>query len=141
MPAPKYPQVELATSFKKPGQRLAGGGLHAGLQGEVPLQQSPRTGTDWVARGRPTSTAFHPVEPAGRGAPTRASPKRGGGLLRQRRAGFINSEGTAEAGTEGRGSVPAGQPPAQSQPFFMVVSLVNPHDVLLYPKTYQSGGL
>src|SRR5580704_4441157 len=29
---------------------------------------------------------------------------------------------------------------SQSQPFFMVVSLVNPHDVLLYPKTYQSGG-
>ena len=30
---------------------------------------------------------------------------------------------------------------AQSQPFFMVVSLVNPHDVLFYPKTYATGGL
>ena len=27
----------------------------------------------------------------------------------------------------------------RSQSFFMVVSLVNPHDVLLYPKTYESG--
>ena len=29
---------------------------------------------------------------------------------------------------------------AQQQPFFLIVSLVNPHDVLLYPKTYLDGG-
>ena len=29
---------------------------------------------------------------------------------------------------------------AQSQPFLLFVSLVNPHDVLFYPKTYTAGG-
>jgi arylsulfatase A-like enzyme len=29
---------------------------------------------------------------------------------------------------------------AQQQPFFMVISLVNPHDVLFYPKTYKQAG-
>ena len=28
----------------------------------------------------------------------------------------------------------------QQQPFFLVVSLVNPHDVLAYPRTWQDGG-
>ena len=40
MPAPQYPQVELATSFKNPATRRGSGRLHAGLQGEVPLQQA-----------------------------------------------------------------------------------------------------
>ena len=51
----------------------------------------------------------------------------------------MNSQGTASAGTEG--AVQFLQTAAsQSQPFFMVVSLVNPHDVLLYPKNYETGG-
>jgi arylsulfatase A-like enzyme len=29
---------------------------------------------------------------------------------------------------------------ARQQPFFLVVSLVNPHDVLAYPRTWQDGG-
>jgi arylsulfatase A-like enzyme len=29
---------------------------------------------------------------------------------------------------------------AEQQPFFLVVSLVNPHDVLAYPRTWQDGG-
>ena len=51
----------------------------------------------------------------------------------------MNSEGTPEAGTEGAVQY-LRDTAAESQPFFMVVSLVNPHDVLLYPKTYESGG-
>lgn len=51
----------------------------------------------------------------------------------------MNSQGTPEAGTEGALQY-LSSVAAQSQPFFMVVSLVNPHDVLFYPKTYESGG-
>jgi choline-sulfatase len=51
----------------------------------------------------------------------------------------MNSQGTVSAGTEG--AVQYLQTAAvQSQPFFIVVSLVNPHDVLLYPKNYTTGG-
>ena len=51
----------------------------------------------------------------------------------------MNSVGTPQAGTEGAVQY-LRDTAAQSQPFFMVVSLVNPHDVLLYPKKYTSGG-
>jgi choline-sulfatase len=51
----------------------------------------------------------------------------------------MNSQGTPEAGTEGAVQY-LGSVAAQSQPFFMVVSLVNPHDVLFYPSTYTTGG-
>ncbi len=51
----------------------------------------------------------------------------------------MNSQGTPDAGTEGvlqyLTSVAA-----QQQPFFMVASLVNPHDVLFYPSTYDTAG-
>ena len=47
--------------------------------------------------------------------------------------------GTAPEGTEGAVQYLASTA-AQSQPFLMVVSLVNPHDVLLYPSAYVSGG-
>lgn len=52
-------------------------------------------------------------------------------------ARYMNDEGDVEAGGEGAlaylRSVAATQ-----QPFFMVLSLVNPHDVLFYPKKYKS---
>ncbi len=51
----------------------------------------------------------------------------------------MDSQGTPEAGTEGAIQYLSGAA-AQSQPFFAVVSLVNPHDVLFYPKTYTEGG-
>ena len=51
----------------------------------------------------------------------------------------MNSQGTPEAGTEGVLQY-LSSTAAQQQPFFMVVSLVNPHDVLFYPKTYATAG-
>jgi choline-sulfatase len=62
----------------------------------------------------------------------------GGGIV-DNDGRFMNSRGTASAGTEG--ALQYLQTVAsQSQPFFMVISLVNPHDVLLYPKNYTTGG-
>ena len=51
----------------------------------------------------------------------------------------MNSQGTPADGTEGAIQY-LSSAAAQQQPFFMVVSLVNPHDVLAYPKTYASTG-
>jgi arylsulfatase A-like enzyme len=51
----------------------------------------------------------------------------------------MNDQGTPEAGTEGALQY-LKSTAAQSQPFFMVVSLVNPHDVLMYPSSYASAG-
>ena len=52
---------------------------------------------------------------------------------------FMNDDGDAEAGDEGVLAY-LRSVAAQQQPFFLVVSLVNPHDVLFYPKTYIDGG-
>jgi arylsulfatase A-like enzyme len=62
-----------------------------------------------------------------------------GGGLYDNDGRFMNQQGSASAGTEG--AVQYLQSAAGgSQPFFLVVSLVNPHDVLLYPKHYTDGG-
>ena len=66
-------------------------------------------------------------------------PEEGGGSY-DNDGRFMNSEGTPEAGTEGAVQY-LRDTAAKSQPFFMVVSLVNPHDVLLYPKTLRERGL
>src|SRR4029079_13777405 len=52
---------------------------------------------------------------------------------------FMNDDGQYHAGKEGAlaylNSVAATQ-----QPFFMIISLVNPHDVLFYPNNYLAAG-
>ena len=51
----------------------------------------------------------------------------------------MNSVGNVEDGTEGALQY-LNSTAAQQQPFFMVISLVNPHDVLFYPSTYEDAG-
>ena len=62
----------------------------------------------------------------------------GGGIVRQRRA-LHELAGNGRGRHRRRHPVPQ-TVASQSQPFFMVISLVNPHDVLLYPKNYTTGG-
>ncbi len=51
----------------------------------------------------------------------------------------MRSVGDTGDGTEGALQYLSSQA-AQQQPFFMVISLVNPHDVLFYPKVYLDAG-
>jgi choline-sulfatase len=51
----------------------------------------------------------------------------------------MNSVGDIDDGTEGALQY-LNSTAAQQQPFFMVISLVNPHDVLFYPSTYIDAG-
>jgi choline-sulfatase len=52
---------------------------------------------------------------------------------------ILNSDGDAEDGQEGVLAY-LREVAREQQPFFLVVSLVNPHDVLAYPRTWQEGG-
>jgi arylsulfatase A-like enzyme len=66
-------------------------------------------------------------------------PEAGGGFV-DNDGRFVDSVGEAAAGTEGVLQY-LGSTAAQQQPFFMVISLVNPHDVLFYPsKTFTEAG-
>ena len=63
-----------------------------------------------------------------------------GGGIADNDGRFMASAGDYTTGDEGAleflTSVAASQ-----QPFFMIISLVNPHDVLAYPRNFTAGGL
>src|SRR6202042_86291 len=65
-------------------------------------------------------------------------PEAGGGYTNND-GRFMNSVGDVDDGDEGVYEYLTSYA-AQQQPFFLVVSLVNPHDVLMYPKNYINAG-
>jgi choline-sulfatase len=135
MPSPEYPQVELATSFKNPATVVAAAGYTPVYKGKFHCNK-PANGTTWVPNDV-NKYGFTRWDPPDAGA-NQDVPEEGGGIY-DNDGRFMNSQGTPEAGTEGAVQY-LSSTAAQSQPFFMVVSLVNPHDVLFYPKTYTEGG-
>ncbi|HEX3238572.1 MAG TPA: sulfatase-like hydrolase/transferase [Solirubrobacterales bacterium] len=66
-------------------------------------------------------------------------PEAGGGFI-DNDGRFMESTGSPESGSEGVMQY-LSSTAAKQQPFFMVISLVNPHDVLFYPsKTFTEAG-
>ena len=135
MPAPQYPQVELATSFKNLASVSRAAGYAPVYKGKFHCNK-PANGSDWVPEDV-DEYGFTRWNPPDAGA-DQSIPEEGGGLY-DNDGRFINSVGTAKAGTEGAVQY-LRDTAAKSQPFFMVVSLVNPHDVLFYPSSYVAGG-
>ncbi len=135
MPSPQYPQVELATSFRNPATVVAAAGYTPVYKGKFHCNK-PANGSTWVPSDV-NQYGFTRWDPPDAGANQDISEEGGGVYDNDGR--FITSQGTPEAGTEGALQYLTSAA-VQSQPFFMVVSLVNPHDVLLYPKSYTDGG-
>jgi choline-sulfatase len=135
MPAPQYPQVELATSFKNPASVAMAAGYTPVYKGKFHCTK-PANGSTWVPADV-NKYGFTRWDPPDAGA-DQSIPEEGGGLY-DNDGRFMNSVGTPESGTEGTVQY-LSTTAARSQPFFMVVSLVNPHDVLLYPKSFTAGG-
>jgi choline-sulfatase len=136
MPYPQYPsQVELATSFKNPASVVASAGYTPVYKGKFHCVK-PANGLTWVPEDV-NQFGFTRWDPPDAGANQDVSEEGGGNYDNDGR--FMNSQGTASAGTEGAVQY-LQTAAAQSQPFFIFVSLVNPHDVLLYPKNYTTGG-
>jgi choline-sulfatase len=135
MPSPQYPQVELATTFKNPATVAAAAGYTPVYKGKFHCNK-PANGSTWVPQDV-NQYGFTRWDPPDAGA-NQSPPEAGGGSY-DNDGRFMNSKGTPDAGTEGAVQYLASTA-AQSQPFFMVVSLVNPHDVLFYPKSYATSG-
>jgi choline-sulfatase len=135
MPSPQYPQVELATSFANPATVTAAAGYTPVYKGKFHCVK-PANGSTYVTNDV-DQYGFTRWDPQDAGANQDASEAGGGTADNDGR--FINSQGTDAAGTEGALQYLT-TAAAQSQPFFMVVSLVNPHDVLFYPKNYAADG-
>jgi choline-sulfatase len=135
MPVPQYPQVELPLSFKNLATVTSAAGYVPVYKGKFHCTK-PANGTTWVPSDV-NQYGFTRWDPPDAGA-DQSIPEEGGGFY-DNDGRFMNSQGTPQAGTEGAVQYLSTTAP-QSQPFFMVVSLVNPHDVLLYPSSLFSGG-
>jgi arylsulfatase A-like enzyme len=135
MPAPQYPQVELDTDFKNFASVTAAAGYTPVYKGKFHCVK-PANGSTW----QPSDVnqyGFTRWDPPDAGA-NQSAPEEGGGYYNND-GRYINSQGTPQAGTEGALQYMQSAA-AQDQPFFMVVSLVNPHDVLSYPKNLTANG-
>ena len=130
----QFPQVELSPHFKNLASVMAAAGYNVVYKGKWHLS-------------KPAGSQFEPSDVAEYGFSRWDPPDAGanqdidqdGGGTTDNDGRFMNGRGTAMAGDEGvlqyLRSVATHQ-----QPFFMIVSLVNPHDVLLYPKNYLQAG-
>jgi choline-sulfatase len=136
MPVEQYPaQVELSTSFKNPATVVAAAGYNPVYKGKFHCVK-PANGSTYVPEDV-NQYGFTRWNPQDAGANQDASEAGGGSYDNDGR--FMNSLGTPADGNEGAVQY-LSTTAAQSQPFFMVVSLVNPHDVLFYPKNYDADG-
>jgi len=134
MPDDEFPQVELPTSFKNVASVMAAAGYNVVYKGKWHLSKA--AGSQF----EPSDAAkygFERWDPPDAGANQDVDQAGGGTTDNDGR--YMNQQGDAGSGQEGvlqyLKSVAAAQ-----QPFFLIISLVNPHDVLLYPKQYLNAG-
>ena len=135
MPAKQgYPQVELPLDLKNIATVMSAAGYTVVYKGK--WHCSKPNGKHFV-RIDLQRYGFQRWDPPDAGANQELDQTGGGYADNDGR--FMNEDGQWQAGKEGAlaylGSVAATQ-----QPFCMIISLVNPHDVLLYPRTYLEAG-
>jgi choline-sulfatase len=134
MPAPEYPQVPLSTDFPNLATVMSAAGRTPVYKGKFHMVKMSES--EWV----PSDVGqygFQRWNPPDAGANQDISENGGGSVDNDGR--YMNSVGSVDAGDEGVLQY-LSTAAAQQQPFFLVVSLVNPHDVLQYPKNYLAAG-
>lgn len=148
MPAPKYPQVELSPDVVNIGTVMNAAGYATPYKGKwhcskaanvntAPAQQPPCTPDEgWVPEDV-NKFGFERWNPQDAGA-NQFICQEGGGVVNND-GRFMNDDGDAAAGQEGVLPFLRSEA-AKQQPFFLTVSLVNPHDVLAYPAGFTAFG-
>lgn len=137
MPADEYPQSELPLDLANIATVMSAAGFNVVYKGK--WHCSKPAGAEWVpedvgqygfARWNPQDAGANQDVDQGGGAPSRPGNNDGR---------FMYDDGDWEDGEEGALAYLTSQAAAQ-QPFFMIISLVNPHDVLFYPNNFQDAG-
>ncbi|MFN3653596.1 MAG: sulfatase-like hydrolase/transferase [Armatimonadota bacterium] len=134
MPAGEYPQVETPTELKNIATVAAAAGYQVVYKGKWHL--SKPEGAEWGPSDL-ERYGFHRWNPPDSGA--NQDIEQAGGGVTDHDGRCINDDGDLETGHEGVLAYLRSQALAQ-QPFFLIISLVNPHDVLFYPTVYQEAG-
>jgi choline-sulfatase len=137
MPASKrYPQVELPTGLPNLATVMKAAGYNVVYKGKWHCSK-PATPEHAVPADL-EKYGFLRWNPPDAGA-NQSVPEAGGGYV-DNDGRFVDQSGENANGTEGVLQY-LSSTAAQQQPFFMVISLVNPHDVLFYPsKTFTEAG-
>lgn len=128
MPDTTFPQVEMPLDLPNIASVMAAAGYNVVYKGKWHLNK-PADGSDWV----PSDVGqygFARWNPQDAGANQDVDQAGGGSIDNDGR--FMTEDGDMESGHEGALAY-LGSVAAQQQPFFMIISLVNPHDVLFYP--------
>jgi arylsulfatase A-like enzyme len=134
MEPPKNPQVELPTDLANLATVMKAAGYNVVYKGKWHCSK-PATPGEAVPADL-EKYGFSRWNPPDAGA-NQTVPEAGGGFV-DNDGRFIDSTGAGAA--EGALQY-LGSNAAQDQPFFMVISVVNPHDVLFYPsKTFEEAG-
>ncbi|MCC6312640.1 MAG: sulfatase-like hydrolase/transferase [Thermomicrobiales bacterium] len=136
MPASSYPQVELPLNLKNLATVMKATGRQAPYKGKWHLSKTPDGNGDWVPNDV-NKYGFQRWNPPDAGANQTIDQFGGGDPDNDGR--FMDDDGPVEAGKEGALDF-LNSADAKSKPFFLVVSLVNPHDVLAYPNLYDQSG-
>jgi choline-sulfatase len=129
MPASEYPQVELPTDLANLATVMRAAGYNVVYKGK--WHCSKPAGEEAVPADL-ERYGFTRWNPPDAGA-NQSVPEAGGGFI-DNDGRFIESVGNPTAGSEGALQY-LGSAAAKQQPFFMVISVVNPHDVLFYPNS------
>ena len=136
MPADKYPQIELDTSFANLATVLTAAGYEVVYKGKFHCNKPAAGDENWVPEDV-NKFGFTRWDPPDAGANQLVSQAGGGTTNHDGR--FMNDSGDAAAGREGALEY-LSSVASRDRPFALVVSLVNPHDVLFYPQQYTSAG-
>lgn len=137
MPDSSYAQIEMPLDFANLASVMSAAGYNVVYKGKWHLSKpAAADGTTW-APGDVGKYGFTRWDPQDAGA-NQTIPEAGGGYPDNDQR-FMKDDGDMEAGREGVLAY-LRSVAAQQQPFFMVVSLVNPHDVLFYPDQYIQAG-
>jgi arylsulfatase A-like enzyme len=135
MEASEFPQVNLPTELPNLGTVMKAAGYDVVYKGKWHCAK-PANGTD-----EPSDLeryGFDRWDPPDAGA-NQSIPQAGGGYTNND-GRIIESKGPYQEAKEGAMQYIESVATAQ-QPFFLVISLVNPHDVLFYPsKTFEESG-
>lgn len=134
MPAPEYPQVELPTNLKNVASVMAASGYDVVYKGKWHI--SKPEGSEFAPSDL-KKYGFDRWNPPDAGA-DQSIEQQGGGIY-DHDGRFMDHDGDVAAGEEGVLQY-LNTRKDTDKPFCLIVSLVNPHDVLLYPKNYIEGG-
>jgi choline-sulfatase len=135
MPADQYPQVELSTDFENIATVAAAAGYEVVYKGKFHITK--RAGDEW-APGDLAKYGFKRWNPPDAGQNQDIDQAGGGTVDHDGR--YLHDDGPVDEGGEGVLAYLNGPAKAAGKPFFLIVSLVNPHDVLMYPRNYVKAG-